>query len=82
MPENVIVPSSFEAAFLIQRGHDYRPQLKPTKNDAVYLFRKSKRLEADRQAFEDDYEIQEYVASCRRLKYSTREFVKEARKHP
>lgn len=76
---DIIVHSSAEAAFLKIRGHDYRLKLKKNGADCVHVFKASKRLEADRAAYIQDTDLQEFTTMLRFIKYQIRECTKEAR---
>lgn len=74
----IIISSSYEAAYLRLKQHQCRPVPKEqrTRNDCVFHFPATKRLEADRELYQQDVDIQEFVFAHRILKSESREILK------
>lgn len=75
-----IVTSSYESAWLYQRGHTFIAVPKPgRRDDCVYEFRTSKRLAADRAAYLEDVDLQEFVLAHRQVKQAVKAHIKGQR---
>lgn len=75
----VIVTSSYEAAYLTSRGHKCRLQVRPHLADCDFIFRDGKALKLSRQAYLDEVDLHEFITAHRSAKWQIREIIKKAR---
>jgi len=75
----VIVTSSYEANDLKLRGHACRMVPRANDKGLNYIFRGGKKLEADRQAFLEDVDMQTWIDAHRNLKWEGRQTLRAAR---
>lgn len=82
MTNKTLVNSSYEAAFLSLRNHDFHlvPKEHGRQKDCHFLFRSSRRLETDRQAYLDDVDIHEYTQCHRLIKQQVRDTLKRIKR--
>jgi len=77
MRSEILIDSSYEAAFLAIQGFDYKVVLRPDGQDADFAFRAGKELHAARKRYETDSDLQEFIEAFRRLEWTVKNALRD-----
>lgn len=77
MKREVLIQSSYDAAFLVTQGIDYKVVPRADGRDVDFVFPTGKQLEAARSAYNADLDLQEFIEAHRRLKWAAKKILQD-----